>query len=85
MFVLFVKGYWPSNPYPFLGGQGMVKLGIKMGLVSETIKILDSTFVDGVSLLDFVYQSYDPKYGSWSGDSLTNIEKALDRAAKTLP
>ena len=57
----------------------------KKGLVSETIKILENTLVDGVSLLDLVYRSHNPKYGTWSGDSLTIIQKALDKAAKSLP
>jgi hypothetical protein len=56
-----------------------------MSLVAETVKILENTLVDGVSLLDLAYLSHNPKYGTWSGDSLTNIEKALDKAAKSLP
>lgn len=56
-----------------------------MSLIKETIKILENTFIDGVSLLDLTYLSHDPEYGTWSGKSLENIEAALSKAAKALP
>jgi hypothetical protein len=56
-----------------------------MDLVDETISILENTMIDGVSLLDQVYHSHDPKWGTWSGESLNHVEAALDKAAKLLP
>ena len=56
-----------------------------MNLIEETIKILENTFIDGVSLLDLAYLSHDPERGTWSGESLENIEAALSKAARSLP
>jgi hypothetical protein len=56
-----------------------------MNLIEETITILENTFLDGVSLLDLVYRSHNPEYGTWSGESVKNIEAALSKAAKALP
>jgi hypothetical protein len=56
-----------------------------MDLIDETISILENTIIDGVSLLDRAYLSHDPKWGTWSGKSLEDVEAALDKAAKLLP
>ena len=56
-----------------------------MTLVEAAIKILESTVNDGVSLLDSEYLSYDPKFGTWSGNGIENVEHALSEAAKSLP
>jgi len=56
-----------------------------MDLVDETIAILENTMIEGVSLLDQAYLSHDPKWGTWSGESLNHVEAALDKAAKLLP
>ena len=56
-----------------------------MTLIEETIRILENTRIDGISLLNLAYLSYNPEYGTWSGESLKDIEAALNKAAKSLP
>jgi len=56
-----------------------------MTLIEEAIKILEDTLIDDLSLLDLIYSSHDPNYGTWSGESLKNIEVALNKAAKSIP
>ncbi|MGB9500285.1 MAG: hypothetical protein ACKVE4_11205 [Dissulfuribacterales bacterium] len=56
-----------------------------MTLIEETIRILKNTLIDDLSLLDLAYSSHNPNYGTWSGESLNNIEVALNKAAKSIP
>nr|CAP47763.1 putative integron gene cassette protein [uncultured bacterium] len=56
-----------------------------MPLVDDTIEVLRSIPAGEHSMLEAVYRSRDPEYGSWPLEAIQTIEKALLAASRRTP